>query len=257
MTPEVVAAYAALHLSTDENTPITPAAHHWLWLKLLCNQDIRKLLIIAPPESAKTTWAISAWLGCRIGFWPEQNVIIGSTSGSTATKRSLSLRAMVSSAEWRMTFPGVDPVGAASGMKWAPDEWSVAPNGIPRPGRIHPSVFAFGPDSSSAGGSRADIALGDDLLDYENTYTKLQRDKNDIWIHNTFLARRKSRVGRAVAIGTSWHHDDSYMRMKKVGGWVVCHIRALSDGPEVYADLYYPDNWKGERLGEPVAGARL
>jgi len=257
MTPEVVAAYAALHLSTDDNIPVTPAAHHWLWLKLLCNQDIKKLLIIAPPESAKTTWSISAFLGCSIGFWPENNIIIGSSSGSTATKRSLSLRAMVSSPEWRKTFPGIEQVTAASGLKWSPEEWSVAPKGVPRLGRIHPSVFAAGPDSSSIGGSRADVVLGDDLLDYENTYTQAQRNKTDAWIHNTLLTRRKARTGRAIAIGTSWHHDDSYVRMRKTGGWIVCHIQALSDSDRVYADIYYPDSWEGERLGEPVAGAKL
>jgi hypothetical protein len=241
----------------DDGTPITPAAHHWLWLRLVCNQDIKKLLLIAPPETAKTTWLVSAWLGCCIGFWPEANVIIGATSGSTATKRSLSLRAMVASKAWQETFPGVLPVSAALGMEWSPAEWSIAPKGVPFPGRIHPTVFAFGPDSSSAGGSRADIVLGDDLLDKINTYTQGQRDKMDSWIHSTLLSRRKARVGRAVCIGTSWHWDDSYMRMLKMGGWIVCHIKALYDGPEVYADLYYPDSWEGARLGDEVAGAEL
>jgi hypothetical protein len=118
-------------------------------------------------------------------------------------------------------------------------------------------VLAFGTNSESASGSRGDIVLGDDLLDFETTYTANQRNKTDTWLHNTLLARRKARTARALVIGTAWHHDDSYARMKKTGGWIVCHISALSDTKDVFANLYYPDSWRGERLGQPVAGAEL
>lgn len=86
LTPNVVAAYAYVHLVDDNGIPLQPAAHHWLWLDLLCDTNIKKLLIIGPPESAKTTWAVSAYLGCKIGFYPEQSFILGSSSGPIASK---------------------------------------------------------------------------------------------------------------------------------------------------------------------------
>lgn len=251
--PEVVAAYAALHLTQDDGTPIAPAAHHWLWLSLLCDERIKKLLIIAPPESAKTTWTISAYLGCKLGFFPQASFIIGSSDGNTAKKRSLSLRAMVETDEWRATFPGVLP---AQGLTWDSMTWSLAPHGIPTPGRLHPTIAAYG-TLGNITGSRANEVIGDDLLDFENTRTVNGREMVNAWVHNSFLPRRKARIGRALMIGTAWHHDDAYVRARDAGGFVVCRTPLLSEGADVYAILTYPDNWQYERLGEPVGKAEL
>lgn len=256
LTPEIVAAYAALHLTTDDGAPIAPAEHHRLWLKLLCDERIKKLLIIAPPESAKTTWALSAFVGCHIGFYPERSVIIGSVSGEVAEKRSLSLRAIIETPTWQTTFPGVLPVRAVKGLKWDPAEWSVAPQGIPHSGRLHPTVAAYGTGGSVIG-SRANMVLADDLLDFDNSRTSHQRELVETWFHNSLLSRRKSRVGRAILIGTAWHHDDLYSKARREGGWVVCHIPLLSESENVYAMLTYPDDWPYERFGEPVGNARL
>jgi hypothetical protein len=66
-----------------------------------------------------------------------------------------------------------------------------------------------------------------------------------------------ARVGRALIIGTSWHHDDPYERMKKDGSWVVCHIPMLADQDEVYATITYPPSFEGDRLGEKVAETEI
>jgi hypothetical protein len=254
LTPAVVMAHAALHLVDDSGTPIRPAAHHELWLRLMCDERISKLLIIAPPESAKTTWLITGYVGAYIGFYPERSVIIGSTSGPVAEKRSLTLRSMVETASWQATFPEVLPVRAAEGLKWAPEEWSVAPGGTPRPGRLHPTLAAYGTGGSVIG-ARGDLVVPDDLLDFDNSRTAHQRGLVERWLHNSLLSRRKSETGRVIMIGTSWHHEDIYARARREGGWVVCHTPLLGDGAQFYANLSYPDNWPHEMLGEPVAKA--
>jgi hypothetical protein len=257
VTPEAVVAYAALHLVRDDGKPIEPAPHHRLWLRLLCDERIRKLLIIAPPESAKTTWVISAYLGCRIGIFPQQSVIIGSDAGATAEKRSVSLRAMVVTEAWQETFPGVLPVRAHDGgLKWETTEWSLAPDGIPFPGRLHPTIAAYGTGGAIVG-SRGDLVLGDDLLNYEGSRSPTWRLRTEEWAHTSFLSRRKAGTGRAAIIGTSWHPEDYLARARAAGDWVVCHLPMLSDGPEVYATLTYPDKFEWDRLGEPMAGAML
>lgn len=253
LTPNVVAAYAELHLVDDYGFPIRPAAHHRLWLSLLCDERIKKLLIIAPPESAKTTWSISAYVGCRIGFFPEQSVIIGSASGAVAEKRSISLRTMTDNEDWQQTF---SEVSRAEGMKWDPLEWSIAPQGQSYAGRLHPTVAAYGTGGAITG-SRADVIVADDLLDFENSRTAHQRNLVEQWLHNSLLSRRKSKTGRAIVIGTAWHHDDIYSKARKEGGWVVCHTPLLSEAEYVYANLSYPDDWKFERLGQAVAVAAI
>ncbi len=257
ITPAAVAAFAALHIQTDDGEPIRPAAHHQLWLELLCDFRIRKLLIIAPPESAKTTWTILAYLGCRIGIFPQQNVIIGSATADIATARSMSLRAMVDSDAWRETFPGVMPVRAhEGGLRWGTNQWSVAPYGIPFSGRLHPSIAAAGTNGTIEGG-RADEVVGDDLLSGSVAQSPTERKKVEDWAHRSFLSRRKAEVGRAVLIGTSQHPDDYLAHARAAGDWVVCHMNLLNEGPDVYATVMYPDDVDWNRLGEPVAGAEL
>ena len=231
--------------------PISPAAHHWLWLRLACDDRISKLLIISPPESAKTTWLISAYLGCRVGFYPEQNIIIASVSDDVAVARSLALRTLVEGAMWRHLFPGVV---RAQGLKWEQDKWSLAPDGRPHSGRLHPTVSAYGTGASITG-SRADLLLGDDLLDLDNTRTVTQRRYISEWGHTSFLSRRKSRTGRTIIIGTSWNADDFYADIRKAPqGWVICHTPLLSTQSDgFYAYITYPDDWPYERLG--VAGS--
>lgn len=251
LTPDAVYAYAALLLKTDTNEPITPAPHHELWVQLLCDWRIKKLLIIAPPESAKTTWTIAAYVGCKIGLFPESNTIIGSVSGSVAEQRAISLRGMVTSAEWQETFPDVLPVAAQSGLKWESSSWSLAPNGIPTAGRLHATVSAYGTGGSIIG-SRADEIIADDLLDEDSSRTAHQRGLVERWLHTSLLSRRKARVGRIVVIGTAWHHDDIYARARRAGDWVVCHVPLLSETETVYAELSYPDDWPYEMRGELV-----
>jgi hypothetical protein len=255
MTAQTIAKFAALHLTLDDGcTPVTPAAHHWLWMALACDENIKKLLIISQPEAAKTTWIVSGFLGCYLGFYPERNVIIGSVTKDVAVKRSLSLRTMVETPNWQSTFPNVLPIKANDGFKWTADEWSLAPGGKPRTGRLHPSMFAVGRGGDVIG-SRADLVVSDDILDDDSTRTQHQRDGDERWMHSTFLARRKSRVGRIIIIGNAWHPEDYYAKAEREGGWVICKTRTLSEGREAWAELIYPDGWKHSMLGVPVGEA--
>jgi hypothetical protein len=249
ITPEAVIAYAALFLRTDDGQVITPAAHHRAWIEILCDPYAHRVLIIAPPESAKTTWTLSAYVGLYLAVYPERSVIIGSTSGPIAEKRAMSLRATVESPEWRSVFPDVTQ---AHGLPYRTHEWSIAPKGIPHPGRLHPTVAAFGTGGPVIG-ARADLVIADDLLDFENSRTANSRAWVEQWMHRSLLSRRKARTGRAIVIGTAWHHADLYANLRQSGGWVVCHVPMLSDGPDVYATLTYPDNFRGRILGEQLA----
>lgn len=256
LTPEAVAAFAYLHLTDDAGNPIMPAAHHWLWIDLMCNEDIKRLLLIAPPEAAKTTWAILAYAGAHMAFFPERSTIIGSVSGPIAEKRSMALRGVAESAAFAKSFPDVQPVKTTKRLKWSTTEWSLAPNGNPHPGRLHPTIAAYGTGGPVIG-SRADLVIGDDLLDFETSRTAHQRMLTESWFHNSFLSRRKARTGRAILIGTAWTHDDLYAKARKEGGWIVCHIPILTEGEAVYANLTYPDNYAGPILGDPIASAMV
>lgn len=237
-------------MTDDAGRPITPALHHWLWLRLLCNKDLSRLLIIAPPESAKTTW-LTAYISANIALFPERPRIYAGATGPVATKRSIAIRNIVTSPRFGELFP---EVGRAQGMSFEAHEWSVAPQGRPHPGRIHPTLSAYGTDGGITG-ARAAEAVGDDILYESNTRTAYQRELVWSWLHNSFLSRVVARTGRALIIGTAWHHDDAYARLRRDGTWAVCHIPMLSEANEVYATIHYPAGYEGERLGEAMAEA--
>lgn len=239
-------------MTTETGRPIAPAAHHDLWLRLMCDPHIRRLLIVGTPESAKTTWAM-AYAACHIGFYPEQPVIIAAVSGGVAEKRSISLRNIIESQSFAATFPDLAP---AAGMAWTAHAWSVAPGGKPHAGRLHPTVSAYGTGGSITG-SRAQLIIADDILDYDNTRTQHQRNGVDTWFHASLMSRLMARTGRAIVIGNAWHHDDTVARLRGNEAWVTCHIPLLSDGPDVIAHLSYPDDYAGRVIGTPTGAAVL
>jgi hypothetical protein len=247
MTPRTVSAYAALMLPDDRGAPISPAPHHRLWLGLLCDERIDKLLIVAPPDSAKTSWSL-AFLATWIGFNPGKSAIISSVSDDVATKRSVSVRSQIESPTWQALFPDLRPVHAY----WEQQAWMVAKEGQAPAGSIHRTLTAYGTGSSIVG-SRADLLIGDDLLDFDNTRTAHQRELVDHWFENSFLSRRKA-SGRVVLIGTSWNSEDLLSKIRREDtGWLVCHTPMLDDsGDGFYANLQYPDGWKYEMLGERI-----
>lgn len=251
-SPETVTAVAALCFQTEAGIPVTPAPHHWLWLRLACDMNIKKLLIIGTPESAKTTWLL-AWAATMIGFYPDWPGIVATVSGAVAETRSQALQNVVNSAGFRQLFPDVS---RAAGMAQRSDEWSLATDGQPHPGRVHATVRSYGTGGRIIGG-RARWVLADDLLDHENTRTAHQRETVNTWLHNSLLSRVMARVGIVRVVGNAWHHDDSHARIRQSEGWVTCHIPLLSETADVYATVTYPDDFAGERLGEPVAGGRL
>lgn len=163
---------------------------------------------------------------------------------------------MVETDAWSNIFAPARPVRALDGLKWSATEWSLAPDGIPTPGRLHPTIAAYGTGGSVIG-SRADLVIADDLLDFDNTRTQHQRETVETWFYNSLLSRRKSKTGRVIVIGTAWHHDDLYQKLRRSGSWVVCHTPLLSDEDDVYATLTYPDDYTGKRLGDPIAAASL
>ena len=72
------------------------------------------------------------------------------------------------------------------------------------------------------------------------------------WVHNSLLSRLKAGVGRVVVIATPSHPDDVYADFQKAGEFVVCKTPLLSDGPEVYGMVLYPDGWEARMVGEPI-----
>jgi hypothetical protein len=192
------------------------------------DESIKRLLLIAPPGSSKTTWLISAFLGYYLGIFPERHIIIGSVDDSTAEKRSLSLRSAAESESWKKIFPHIYPDG---NRKWEQKEWSLR-TGSSGIGDIHPTVRSYGTGAGITG-SRAELLLGDDLLDFRNTRTPGMRVTTRDWFFNSFLSRLTP-DGRCILIGTQWNAADLYSELRKRSDWVTVHMPLLSEAKDGY-----------------------
>lgn len=234
-----VEALSSLLLVDDAGLPITMAKHHILWTALICNPRIKRLLIISPPGSAKTS-VVFAYIGAYVGVLPENSVIVSSVSDEVAEKRSLYIRNMVESTDWKKLFPGVS---RNKSMKWEQQEWSLSRAGKLEGPRLHPTMRSYGVGASITG-SRADLIIADDILDFDNTRTAHQRETVHSWFHNSLLSRLKV-DGRVIVIGTSWNQQDLYAQIRAgADGWVICHTPLLSEAEDgFYADITYPDGY--------------
>lgn len=247
ITPAVLQSFAALHFTTEDGLPFRAFPHQQLWSQLFCLEEAKKILIIAPPGSAKTSW-ILVYAACYIGFYPKKSIILASVSGLVAERRSLSLRSLVDSEEYQMTFPGIKTITSGE-MKWSATAWSVYEGETQPTGKIHPTVSSYGTGGSILG-SRASLILGDDLIDHDSTKTEYQRDSVKTWFHNSLMSRRLMPSGRVIIIGNQFHPDDLYAGLSESGEWVECRMPLLHESNSVDVTVKWPDSYTGKLIGE-------
>jgi len=200
---------------------LEPTTFHLEWMRELVNPANRKLLFICPPDSAKTTIVgiiYSAWRICS-----NHNIHIGyvSDTGKQAMRQSLAVRDVIDQDPiLRLAYPNLE-LDEAKGT--ARNEWFVKRANIGDKDATFRSTGVGGPLL----GARLDELIVDDVMDKENSTSKLQRDKVWEWLTTTAFSRVVS-GGRIIAIGTRWHEDDAYGRMI-AKGFKPIHYKAIQD----------------------------
>jgi len=229
-----------------------PAAHHWRWLDLVANPNNKRVLIIAPRDSAKTTWIANAVLPWRIGNNPLATHFIGSVGDTQAKERLQAVKLLIEANEqWRAVFPHVEPDYRRG---WSQDglhvrdirfsyaEWMQR---VARYGNVNtPTLVAGGAGSSIVVGKRfSGTVLFDDLHDEKNAHTLLQRDRVWSWVMQTVIPTMTEEA-QAIAIGTRWNRDDVPGRLKLNPAWVFDETSAILDD----GSSYWPSYWSLRRL---------
>lgn len=197
----------------------TPAPHHRLWCDLLEDRTLQRLLIVAPPDHAKTTWVSVVWPAWEIGRNPALHFGHVCNTATQAQANSIAVRDTITDKEvYKETFPGVKPDYLKG---WANHRWYLQRND---PGDKDPSYVCAGLYGPILG-RRFGLGLLDDIMDEENSATELQREKVQRWISTTFMSRilPSHEGGRAVAVMTRWHERD-VARWMAEQGWVVVHM---------------------------------
>ncbi len=94
-------------------------------------------------------------------------------------------------------------------------------------------------------GSRIDLLIMDDILDYENTLSPTQREDLWGWYRST-LETRLTRRARALCIGTAWHREDLMHRLARTPGWHPVSYPVLDDD----GNPRWPERWPLSRINE-------
>jgi len=174
------------------------AAHHILiceTLEKVLRGEEKRVIISAPPGSAKSTYASVAFPAYALGYLPKESLIISASyADELATDFGRKVRNTLKSEEHGLIFPE----GILSPSDRAADRFSTLK------GTSYYTTGVGGPIT----GKRADILLLDDpVKGRADADSKAKRDFIWNWYSSDATTRLK-KGGAIVIIGTRWHEDD-------------------------------------------------
>jgi hypothetical protein len=238
------------------------AAHHRRWLDVLKDPEQKRVLIIAPRESWKSTIVTEGYMAWFIGNHPEETNLIASVSSSQSTHFAAIVgNTILSNARWKDVFPEVEPDlergwSTATGELYCKRgdveylEWAerVAL-------RKDPTLFTAGLRGRSTTGARVSgLAVLDDPHDEENSYTDLAREKVSRWFKTTLL-NLVTDDAKVIVILTRWHYADlasDLMEQRTEDDeprWTTLFTPAF----DTEGKSYWPAVWPVERLKKKEA----
>jgi len=162
----------------------------------------------------------------------KQVAIIGNTQD--AAKKTLSAIKLYieKSEELRAVFPGLVP-----GKLWRDDKIEIARPTISK----DPSIQCVGFHGQIVG-SRVDIVVADDLLDYENTRTAYTRTDVSKWFRSSVMSRLSARAWVAF-LTNAWHRDDLAHELER-DGWKTLRFPVWDREKRPT----WPERWPIERI---------
>ena len=219
---------------------IEPAQHHLLMLDALgavYDGDIPKLLIIAPPGHAKSTYASIVFPSFYIGHRYNETVIGVTTTDTLGKLYGNTIRTVVEeSPEWKSTFRGVEPDHRRG---WSADGFFLkGPEKRKREQKDPTVVFTGG--GGPVIGRRADGVIIDDAVDEETARSETLMEARKLWIRRSVFSRLKPGGWRIIA-GTLWADGDVVDTAEQSGDYVTIRMQARSTSNVQEADVSIPD----------------
>lgn len=165
-----------------------PAEHHRLLcdaLDQLIDGDLRRLVVLMPPGSAKSTYASVRFPAYFLGRKGRQSIICASYGEDLANSFGRKVRNLVGSREYQCLFPGV----ALSEDSRAKGEWETSAGG---------SYFACGVGSGVTG-RRGDLGVIDDpVKGRKDADSELTRQTTWDWYKSDFITRLKPNAAQIL-----------------------------------------------------------
>ena len=216
--------YARLIMPED----MQPQAHHIITgdkLQGVADSSIRRLIVVEPPGSAKSTYGSYLFPTYFLGQNPKATVIAASHTAAFAERFGRRCRNLIQEDAYKRIFP--DTVVASDSA--AAGQWSTTAGG---------EYFAVGA-GGRVQGRRADLLVIDDPIgSREDADSELIRDQLWSWYKFDLFPRLKPGA-RVVVIQTRYHMEDLAGRLleHEPEKWDLLHIPM-----EVEPDLPNPLN---------------
>jgi predicted phage terminase large subunit-like protein len=195
---------------------LVPALHHQLIvreLQAVAAGKVDRLMILAPPGSAKTTYTSRLYPAWFFAHRPGSNIIAASHTASLADENSGHVQ--------RLVRDHADTLGYGLAND-ARDLWH------PTTGGGYLAVGLLG----AVRGFRADLVVIDDpIRSFAEAESETLRESAWGWFTSDLLSRLTP-SGRIVLIATPMHEDDLMGRLLRVQGeqWRVLRLPAFSEG---------------------------
>jgi predicted phage terminase large subunit-like protein len=195
---------------------LQPAAHHRLIcarLQAIAEGDVKRLMILAPPGSAKTTYTSRLFPAWFLARRPGSNIIGASHTASLAEENSGHIQRIIRDQQQVLDYKLAND---------AKDRWHVSSNGAYLAAGVGGVIRGF----------RADLAIIDDpIKSYEEAESETYRTTSWTWFTSDLLSRMTP-FGRIVLIATPMHEDDLMGRLLRLqaGQWEVLRLPAISEG---------------------------
>jgi predicted phage terminase large subunit-like protein len=235
----------------------TAARHHRIWLANVFHPERKRINIIAPRESAKTTCLTYA-MCWYIGRFPLSTNAIVSVSSAQAEDRMRMVKGTIEDMDrFHNVFPYLK-LDTKNGVPNTQQQFTVKMTDVPyKTWRISvatqgspkdPTIVVAGRGSKSFIGRRfSGLVILDDFVD-ESDLSDMLQDKAYRYLMQTIIPSVKE-SGRVVNIGTRWMVDDVAERLKKNPSWHTIEIQALRRDPSTGQLMsYWPEYWSVEDL---------
>jgi hypothetical protein len=204
----------------------TPALHHRLIcseLEALARCKIKRLMILAPPGSAKTTYASRLFPAWYFAFRPRSSIIaVSHTQELSETNSGFVQRTIRDNAETLDYSLTNDAKG----------RWYTSNNCGYLAGSVGSAILGF----------RANVAVIDDPI--KSRQEAESREHAWTWFTNDLLTRLTP-DGAIILIATPFHEDDLMGRLQRLQAdeWKILRLPAVAEGD---------DDPLGRREGEPL-----
>lgn len=192
-----------------------PAAHHLALIDALERLDrgeTRRLLVLLPPGSAKSTYASRLFPAWWMARHPASAVLAASHTASLASEFGRGVRDLMEAHAARLDVRVRADVRSSG--RFMTDKGG--------------DYFAVGVHGAVTG-RRADLAVIDDPVSgFADAESRRSREHLWNWFRTDFITRMKPR-GRIVVAMTRWHVDDLAGRLLEQGGWTSLRLPALAE----------------------------